>query len=289
MRILVVGAKGMLGTDVVGAFQERGHEVVGVDLPELDITDPMSTARIPAGELGAFDWAVNCAAYTAVDRAESERDAAFRVNALGVSFLAQACQMAKVRLIHIGTDFVFDGAKLEPLVETDPTNPLGVYAESKLEGEKAAYGQGAVVLRTAWLYGPKGPSFPRTMIRAWLDGINLRVVADQIGSPTYTGELARIIVDAAEREIDPGLYHAAGPDAMSWYELAVRAIVVYRDEVLKEDRPVAIQGIRTEDWPTPARRPKYSVLNSRKLEELGIVPMEAVEASLSKFVRRIQI
>lgn len=277
----------MLGTDVVEAFAARGHETVGLDLPEFDITNPMAAARLPAGQLGQFDRCVNCAAYTAVDRAESERDAAFSVNALGVSYLAQACQMAQIRLIHIGTDFVFDGTKSEPYVETDPPNPLGVYAESKLEGEKAALAQGAVVLRTAWLYGPNGPCFPKTMIHAWLEGKSLRVVADQIGSPTYTGELARVIVDAAEKNVEPGLYHAAGPDAMTWYDLAIRAITMYRDVVVKEDRPISIQAIRTEDWPTPARRPKYSVLNSTRLEELSIGAMETVNDSIRRFVNRL--
>ncbi|HRK21788.1 MAG TPA: dTDP-4-dehydrorhamnose reductase [Fimbriimonadaceae bacterium] len=287
MRVLVVGAKGMLGSDVVTAFDVAGHEVVGLDLPELDITDPMSTAQIASGQLGQFDWAVNGAAYTAVDRAESEKDDAYRVNALGVSYLAQACQMAKIRLIHIGTDFVFDGQKNAPYVETDRANPIGIYAESKLEGEKAALSQGAIVLRTAWLFGPNGPSFPRTMIRAWLEGKSLRVVADQIGSPTYTEELARMIVDSTDSNLEPGLYHAAGPEAMSWYDLAIRAITTYRDVVLKEDRPITIQAIRTEDWPTAARRPKYSVLDSGKLEAL-VNPMEAFDSSLVRFVQRLE-
>lgn len=278
----------MLGTDVVGEFASRGHEVVAHDLPEFDITDPMQTARIPAGELGAFDWAVNCAAYTAVDMAESERDAAFKVNALGVSFLAQSCQMAKVRLIHIGTDFVFDGSKGEPYVETDTPNPLGVYGESKWEGEKAALGKGAIVVRTAWLYGPNGPSFPRTMIRAWLEGKILRVVADQFGCPTYTGALARVLAEIAEKDLEPGLYHSAGPDAMSWHEYAVRALTSYRDARPTKARAVAVEAIRTEDWPVAAKRPKYSVLNCQKLREAGIRPMPATDISLRQFADRLE-
>lgn len=277
----------MLGTDVVSKLIERGHETVGVDLPEFDLTDPMSSARLPAGDLGTFDYAVNCAAYTAVDRAEAEQDASYSVNALGVSFLAQACQMAKVPLLHIGTDFVFDGTKGTPYDEADSANPLGVYGKSKLEGERAALGQGATVVRTAWLFGPNGPSFPRTMIRAWLEGKSLRVVADQIGSPTYTVELARVLADMMERSVEPGLYHAAGSEAMSWYDLAVLAITTYRDEVLNEDRPIIIQAIRTEDWPTPSRRPKYSVLSGAKLEQAGIGGMKPLKIVLAEFVRRL--
>lgn len=288
MRVVVTGDKGMLGTDLVIELVSRGHETVGLDLPNFDITNPEDCARMVSGEFGEkLDVVFNCAAYTAVDKAETERDAAFMVNGLGPGYLAQSCAMAGIRLIHIGTDFVFDGLKSEPYTEEDSTNPLGVYGESKLQGEKAVLALGGTVVRTAWLYGPNGPSFPRTMIRAWLAGKPLSVVSDQIGSPTYTGDLARVLVDLAEKNLPGGLYHAAGPEAMTWHDFATRAITAYRDEVLKSSRPVEIAMIKTEDWPTPARRPSYSVLSIEKLAAEEIAPMWPLVYSLREFVLRL--
>ena len=288
MRAVVIGDKGMLGTDLVAELASRAHETVGLDLPDFDLTKPEDSARIVSGEFGEkVDFVVNCAAYTAVDKAEIERDAAIMVNGLGPGYLAQSCAMAGVRLIHIGTDFVFDGLKSEPYVEDDATNPLGVYGESKLQGEKAVLALGGTVVRTAWLYGPNGPSFPRTMIRAWLAEKPLSVVSDQIGSPTYTGDLARVLVDLAEKSLPGGLYHAAGPEAMTWHELAKHAITAYRDEVLNSYRPIEIRPIKTEDWPTPARRPSYSALSFRKMAAQKIVPMRHVAESIREFVKRL--
>lgn len=287
MPTLVLGHKGMLGSDLVAELERRGQEVVGLDLPEFDLTQPEHIARIAAKEFGAIDWAFNCAAYTAVDRAETERDLAFQVNALGVGYLGQACQLAGVKLMHVSTDFVFDGTKIGPYAEEDPTHPLGAYGESKLAGETSALSSGAVVVRTAWLYGPHGASFPRTMIRAWRAGKSLRVVADQRGNPTYTAELARVMADLASKNAYPGVYHAAGPDAMTWYEFALFAIRTYRDEVLGSKDPVEIEPIRTEDWPTPARRPSRSVLSFEKVAAMGIRPMASTAKSLLEFVRRL--
>ena len=288
MRAVVIGDKGMLGTDLVAELASRAHEVVGLDLPEYDLTKPEDSARIVSGEFGdKIDVVYNCAAYTAVDKAEIERDAALMVNGLGPGYLAQSCAMAGIRLIHIGTDFVFDGLKSEPYSEDDTTNPLGVYGESKLQGEKAVLSLGGTVVRTAWLYGSNGPNFPRTMIRAWLSKKPLSVVSDQIGSPTYTGDLARVLVDFAEKSLPGGLYHAAGPEAVTWHEFATKAITTYRDEILKSSRPVEISPIKTEDWPTPARRPSYSVLSFEKMAAQGIAPMRPVAESLRDFVIRL--
>lgn len=287
MPTLVLGHKGMLGSDLIAELESRGQAVVGLDLPEFDLTNPEHLARIAAKEFGDVEWAFNCAAYTAVDKAESERDLAFQVNALGVGYLAQACQMAGVKLMHVSTDFVFDGEKKGAYTEDDPTNPLGAYGESKLAGEIAALSSGAVVIRTAWLYGPHGASFPRTMIRAWRAGKTLRVVADQRGNPTYTSELARVVADLAAKNAYPGVYHAAGPDAMTWHEFALLAIRTYRDEVLGSELAVEIEPIRTEDWPTPARRPANSVLSFAKVSEMGIASMTSTAESLRAFVRRL--
>jgi len=261
---------------------------VGVGHDELDVTDPESVANIPAGRFGGIDWCVNCAAYTVVDKAETEEEAAMAVNGYGVGYLAGAARLAGARLLHISTDFVFDGSATEPYEPDAPTNPLGVYGRSKLAGEKAALANdpGAVVVRTAWLYGPQGKSFPRTMIQAHAAGKSLRVVADQVGTPTCTLDLAVVLANVIEANIAPGTYHAAGPETMSWHEFAERAIKVGLTEAGKPAE-VSIEPIGTEDWPTPAVRPKFSALSFRRLAEAGIAPMRSVDESLTDFVRRL--
>jgi dTDP-4-dehydrorhamnose reductase len=290
VRVLVVGAAGMLGTDVVAEFTAGEHEVQAVDMADLDITDPQSVAAIPEGRFGKLDWCINCAAYTAVDRAEVEVDAATMVNALGPGFLARACAMANVRMIHISTDFVFDGKASEPYTEEQPANPLGVYARSKREGEEAvlASGANALIVRTAWLYGPNGNCFPKTMVNAWKTGKNLRVVADQIGTPTYTLDLAKTLVQLAEKDPVPAIYHAAGPDVMSWHEFAKVTLETYK-HLNGLEQPIEIEPIRTEDWPTPATRPKYSALSTGRLQSLGIGPMRPTAEALGDFCRRLSI
>jgi len=289
MKTLVLGHKGMLGSDLVAELERRGHSVVGLDLPEFDISDPMAGAKLAAGRYGRVEWLLNCAAYTAVDRAETESDEAMKANALGPGYVARACAINGSRMLHVSTDFVFDGTKESPYDESDQPNPLGAYGHSKLEGEKAVRTAGceALVVRTAWLFGPNGQSFPRTMIRAWRAGKSLRVVADQQGSPTYTADLARVLVDLVERSPDPGLYHAAGPEAMSWHAFALRALESYREATSGKNEPIAIEPIATEDWPTPARRPRNSVLSFAKVAALGIEPMRPLAAALEEFSKRL--
>lgn len=281
----------MLGSDVVAELKRRGHGAMTPSSAELDIANPESVAQIATGAFGKdIRWCINCAAYTAVDLAETESDRAMELNALGPGYLANVCMMAGVRLIHISTDFVFDGSKTEPYTETDRTNPLGVYGQSKLDGERSVMANGSsVVVRTSWLYGPNGKSFPRTMIGAYLAGKSLRVVADQTGCPTYTADLARTLVDMAEKEIMPGIYHATGEDEMTWHGFAKLAIEAYCSEVLKESRDVEIEPIPTEAYPTPAQRPKYSVLSNAKLREHGIAPMRGVGECLREFVGRLEL
>jgi len=283
MKVLVVGASGMLGSDVVKELLGRGHEVLSPSSKELDITDPESVAQITTWD--GFDWCINCAAYTAVDKAESEEQAAAELNALGPGYLARACAMKGIKVVHISTDFVFDGESRTPYTEEDRPNPIGVYGRTKLAGEEAVLAAWpmSLIFRTSWLYGPNGKNFPKTMISAWEAEKSLRVVADQVGNPTYTPDLARTIVDAMERNIFPGIYHATGPDQMSWQEFALAAITAYRD-AKQIARGVEVAPINTEDWPTPAKRPKYSVLSNEKLQKEGIAPMPSVNEALSQFV-----
>ncbi|HZH98927.1 MAG TPA: sugar nucleotide-binding protein, partial [Fimbriimonadaceae bacterium] len=169
MRVLVIGGTGMLGSDVVHELRSRGHEVLSPSSSELDITDPLGAASVASGAYGKIDWCVNCAAYTAVDKAETDADAATLLNAIAPGYLARSCAMAGTKLLHFSTDFVFDGLSSTPYTEAMPTHTLGVYGRTKREGEEAvlAGDPSALILRTAWLYGPNGGSFPRTMIRAW--------------------------------------------------------------------------------------------------------------------------
>lgn len=288
MKILVVGATGMLGRDLTAELAARDHDLVTPSSADFDISDPASVAQLT--ELGEFKWCVNCAAYTAVDKAEEEVQRATELNTLGPGYLARVCAMAGVKFLHVSTDFVFDGTATTPYTEDVPTKPIGVYGRTKRDGEEAVLAglPISVIFRTAWLYGAQGKSFPRTMINAWLAEKTLKVVADQIGSPTYTGDLARAIADAVEKDIFPGIYHAAGPDAMSWHAFATMAIEAYRD-LHGIDRPVEIQPLKTEDWPTPAKRPAYSVLSNALLTKEGIAPMRPTAEALRDFIAKLSI
>lgn len=279
----------MLGTDLVSEVERRGFTCRGLDLDELDISDPTDMARLASGEFGEFDWVVNCAAYTAVDKAETEVREATEANALGPGYLAMSVQGIGAKLIHVSTDFVFDGASDVPYTEDAKTTPLGVYGRTKRDGEESvlANNSNAIVVRTSWLYGPNGNSFPRTMIRAYLAGKQLKVVADQTGCPTYTADLARTIVDLADKNAFPGIYHAVGPDAMTWHEFALKAIRTYLHVKTIAGEP-EIEPIRTEDWPTPAARPHYSVLSASKIRSLGIEPMRPIDAALTEFCDSLQ-
>lgn len=278
----------MLGTDLRVELQLRGHEIVSPSHREFDVTDPVSSGRVLAEEFGRFDLCVNCAAYTSVDKAESNLRAATELNSIAPGYLAHACAAMRMGLIHLSTDFVFDGTASEPYTEDRRVHPLGVYGRSKEAGEREVLSAhpGAIVVRTAWLYGPHGLSFPRTMIRAWKAGKKLKVVNDQIGCPTHSVELSRVLVDIAERNLFPGIYHAVGPEPMSWFDLAHRAIAAYKAHH-KLDGPVSIEPIATAEWPTPARRPLYSVLSTAKLQAAGIAPQRPVDESLLDFVAHL--
>jgi len=280
MRILVIGGTGMLGSDLVAEAIARGSEVSAPARAELDITDPVSVAQLAAKTFGEFDAAINCAAYTAVDRAEAEVDQATDLNVIGPGLLAGALGMAGVPLLHLSTDFVF--GEMEPiesgLTEEHPTNPLGVYGRSKLDGEFAVLTGPNWVVRTSWLFGPNGSSFPRTIIRAYEAGKPLRVVSDQVGTPTYTAHLAATLLRLLESNVEPGVYHAAGPEAMSWHEFATWTLREWTGN------DVPIEAIRTEDWPTPAVRPRFSALATTK----KVPAMPPIRQGIAEFCERLR-
>lgn len=283
-NVLITGAKGMLGQDLTSVLTARGWQVSAIDLEDLDISDPSQVARIASGQFGREGWLVNCAAYTAVDQAESDSDRSTRVNALAPGYLAQASLACGKRLVHLSTDFVFDGTKLSPYREEDEPRPLSAYGRTKLEGEEAAmsHDPNAIVVRTAWLFGPRGNCFPKAIRNAYESGRELRVVADQTGCPTYTLDLARVIAELMEKDVAPGVYHAAGPEAMTWHLFAKMILKAWCG------KDVPIEPISTEGWPTPAQRPKYSVMSFEKCRSLGIEPMRPILEALKDFWDRVR-
>lgn len=271
LKILVTGARGMLGSDVVTRLGAQNYDVEGLGAAEFDITNPESAARIATG---SFDWVVNCAAYTRVDDAETDPDPAYAVNAVGPGLLARGCGMSKSRLIHISTDYVFNGKKVSPYIEDDDTYPLSVYGQSKLAGEEGVFAAlpNAIVLRSSWLFGSKGHCFPRAIMSAARAGKRLRVVNDQTGTPTWTEDLAQTIANIIAADLPGGVYHAAGNEVLTWFEFARRIPGLQNTRV---------EPIGTEEWPTPAPRPKYSALNSDKLRETGTLVQSKLEVGLS--------
>ena len=264
MRVLVLGAGGQLGTDLLAALADAGHEAVGAGRSEVDVTDDLQVRSALAG--GRPDRVVNCAAYTRVDQAESEPELAFAINRDGAGVVAGACAEAGVPLCHISTDFVF-GQAVEgtprPWRTTDDPEPQGVYAKSKREGEVACQEMGGplYLVRTSWLYGNRGPNFPLAILRAAAARRELRVVSDQVGAPTWTRDLSTAICWLISTP-HLGIHHLCGQGATTWYEFA-RATL---EEVGIQAR---IEPVSTADWGAAAPRPRYSVLDNSRFLELG--------------------
>ena len=288
VRVLVTGGSGLLGSDLVPELRSRGHEVLVPGHRELDVTSASHLEQLRKDQFQRLDWIINCAAYTSVDKAESERMAAMKLNAVAPGALGAVAQVIGARLITISTDFVFDGEAQTPYTESAPTHPIGVYGQSKQMGEVNALREnlGAIVVRTSWLYGANGHCFPKTMIRAFEAGKSLRVVSDQVGKPTSTVDLARVLVDIAELKPNPGIYHAAGPEAMSWFDFAKLSLKTYT-ETHDLNQDLDLNPVATSEYPTPAKRPAYSVLSTAKIEGLGIAPMRPVIESLIEFCARV--
>jgi len=261
MRILVTGARGMLGTDLVCVLEEKGHEVFATDVEELDITLPVFLSRV-IGDIGP-DVVVNCAAYTNVDKAEEEQEEANRINGLGAKNLALVCEDHNIDLCHISTDYVFDGTKKGPYTPDDLPHPINVYGKSKLAGEKniREIMKRYYIIRTSWLYGKYGKNFVTKVLDLARNQGDLRIVSDQIGSPTWTVTLARVISVIIGTE-KYGLYHATDrtEGGISWYEFA-------RNIVQFAGLDAGITPIRSEEFPQKAARPKNSVLDIGGIEK----------------------
>lgn len=251
--ILVVGAQGMLGQDLMALLGSRAH---GVDIADIDITSPESVMKV-VGDLKP-EVVINCAAYTDVDGCESNTETAMAVNGEGVGYLAMACRDIGALLVQVSTDYVFDGGKGTPYVEDDAPCPLSVYGESKLAGEmNAAFSSEHLIVRTQWLYGLHGKNFVETMLRLGAEKDELSVVDDQIGSPTWTVDLARAIIALIDHGCR-GVYHAANAEYCSWNDFA-RAIFE------EAGITVSVKPMTTTELNRPARRPLYSTLECSKL------------------------
>jgi dTDP-4-dehydrorhamnose reductase len=265
MRLLVTGAAGMLGTDVVAAA--AGHDVVALTRAQLDVTDAEAVREVMRdARPGAV---INCAAWTDVDGAETAEAAATAINGDGAGHVASAAAEAGAFVVHVSTDYVFAGDASKPYAEADPTGPRTAYGRSKLAGERAvaaAAPAGHAIVRTAWLFGPHGKNFVDTMLRLGGERDALTVVADQIGSPTYSGHLAQALVAIAEARPN-GVLHVAGGGRCSWYELAVATFA-------RAGLSVAVSPCTTAEYPLPAPRPAFSVLASTRHDHPTLPPWQ---------------
>lgn len=258
MKILITGAKGMLGQDLCPILEDEGYEIIETDIDNLDIINPdginaFLTSHKP-------DIVIHCAAYTNVNKAEEELEKASLINVKGTETVAKACAQNDIKLIYISTDYVFDGEKKEPYQPYDKPNPLNAYGRTKFEGEKAVqkYCKKYYIVRTSWLYGHYGKNFVETMLSLANKSDfrpDIKVVDDQTGCPTWTVELAQGIVQILENEAEYGIYHICSSGQTSWYNFA-------REIFGLEGLKVNLKPCKSEEFPSPAQRPKYSVMHS---------------------------
>lgn len=265
MRWLVTGARGMLGQDLVAQLADRGETVTAVDRDEVDITDQAATASAVAGH----DVVVNCAAYTAVDAAEADESAAFTVNALGAASVARAASMHHARVVHISTDYVFDGAATAPYAEDGPMAPRSAYGRTKAAGEWAVRAEASdhLIVRTAWLYGAGGPCFPKTIAKVARERGGLDVVEDQVGQPTWTVDLAALVLRLVDAGARPGTYHGTSTGQTSWHGFAQAIVGAAGMD------PAIVRPTTSEAFVRPAPRPAYSVLGHDALVVAGVEPI----------------
>jgi len=259
--ILVTGASGQLGQCLQAlSLSEPAIKFTFANSKELDITKKESVTSF--FKKTNFDFCVNCAAYTAVDKAESDEDSAQKVNVLGSKYLAEACLNTSAKLIHISTDFVFDGMSNVPYTEECETNPLSVYGKTKLEGEIAITSvlKEYFILRTSWLYSEYGNNFMKTMLRLSTERSELGIISDQIGSPTYAKDLARVVVHIIKSNSNEfGVYHYSNEGVASWYDFAKAIFDITNTKIVTN-------AIPTSAYPTPATRPRFSVMDKTKLK-----------------------
>ena len=272
MKYLITGAAGMLGQDLQKAL--TGRDVTALGRADLDVTDLDAVRAAVAGH----DVVINASAYTKVDDAESNEADAFAVNAKGAQNLAIAASETGAKLVQVSTDYVFDGSATSPYDETTPLNPISAYGRTKAEGERlalSAHPDGTFIVRTAWLYGAGGPNFAKTMLRLAASHDTVSVVTDQLGQPTWTGDLARQIVELLDADATPGVYHATNSGEASWFDFTQEIFRVVGLDPARVTPTTSAQFVR------PAPRPDYSVLGHDAWARAGISPMRNWRAALS--------
>ena len=282
MNILITGCNGQLGNEIqLLQAQYAQHTWFNTDVNELDITDKAAIERFV--EANEIDGIVNCAAYTAVDKAESDPQLARKLNADAPAFLAEAVAKRGGWMVQVSTDYVFNGTKHTPYVETDEPCPNSIYGQTKLEGEQAVSKlcPNAMIIRTAWLYSEFGNNFVKTMIRLGREREQLGVIFDQVGTPTYAHDLAMVIMTAIDSGIKPGVYHFSNEGVTSWYDFTKS---IHR---LSGINTCQVSPLHTAEYPTPACRPAYSVLDKTKIKAAYGIEIPHWEESLAKCIAKL--
>lgn len=275
MKLLVTGVKGQLGYDVVNEAYKRGIQAVGVDIDEMDITNAKQVDQVI--KTGEYDAVVHCAAWTAVDKAEDMPDACRKVNAEGTRNIANVCKQLDIPMMYFSTDYVFDGQGTTPWSEYDERHPLNVYGQTKYEGELSVEKlKKHFIIRIAWVFGKNGNNFIKTMLRLGKEKGEVSVVDDQIGSPTYTYDLAKLVIDMIQSD-KYGTYHATNEGLCSWYEFA--------NEIFKQARmDVIVNPVDSNAFPAKAERPKNSRMNKTELDKKGFNRLPKWQDALSRYL-----
>lgn len=280
MRVLVTGANGQLGSDVVEMLKRHNHEVKGCGRTDLDIADQQQCEEV----IGEFrpEAIIHCAAYTTVDAAEEDVDGAYRVNAAGTRNIATAAEKIGAKLVYISTDYVFDGQADRPYREYDNTSPQTVYGESKHAGELLTQSLSSkfFIVRTSWVYGQYGSNFVKTMLKLGAERDSVSVVHDQVGSPTYTVDLARFLLQLIQTE-KYGIYHASNAGQCSWYEFAQ---AIFETAGLQ----VKVLPVTTEQFPRPAKRPAYSVMDHTAIRANDLEDLPDWRNGLQRFMTEVK-
>lgn len=280
MRVFVTGVKGQLGYDVMNELEKRGLTGIGVDIDEMDITDAAACRKVISE--AKPDAVIHCAAYTAVDAAEDNVDLCRRVNADGTRNIARVCHDLDIKMMYISTDYVFDGQGTRPWEPDDERHPLNVYGQTKYEGELAVEElvKKFFTVRIAWVFGVNGKNFIKTMLRLGKERGAVSVVDDQVGSPTYTYDLARLLVDMIQTD-KYGRYHATNEGLCSWYEFACE---IFKKAGMDQ---VSVTPVTSEQFPAKAKRPSNSRMSKEKLTEAGFEHLPSWQDALERYLRTI--
>lgn len=280
MKVFVTGVKGQLGYDVMNELANRGIEAVGVDIEEMDITNADQVRKVITK--AAPDAVIHCAAYTAVDAAEDNVDICRKVNAEGTENIAKVCEELDIKMMYISTDYVFNGKGSRPWKPDDEREPLNIYGQTKYEGELAVekHVKKFFTVRIAWVFGVNGKNFIKTMLNLGKTHDHLTVVNDQTGSPTYTYDLARLLVDMIQTE-KYGRYHATNEGLCTWYEFACE---IFKQAGMK----VSVAPVSSDEYPAKAKRPENSRMDKSKLVENGFTPLPSWQDALSRYLKEIE-